>query len=68
MLAELMAQRSALPAMVHCASGNRVGLMLTLKAFHVDGVTGPAALEYGKASGARHIPERVHAILRTAPD
>jgi uncharacterized protein (TIGR01244 family) len=62
-LAEVLAEPSALPAVVHCRSGNRVGVLFAVKAFYVDGVDGPAALEFGTQSGARRIPEQLRALL-----
>ena len=63
LLAETLAEPSALPAMVHCGSGNRVGILFAMKGFYVDGLDGPAALEIGTAAGARRIPEQVRALL-----
>jgi len=62
-LAEILGEADALPAMVHCASGNRVGILFGVKAFYVDGVDGPTALEFGTKSGARRIPEQVRMLL-----
>ena len=47
-LAELLAEK---PAMVHCASGQRVAALLVLKAFYVDKATPDAALQVGKDHG-----------------
>ena len=63
LLAEILAKPSALPAMVHCAGGNRVGLLFAMKSFYVDGLDGPAALEIGTAAGAQRVPEQVRALL-----
>ena len=62
-LAEILAEPSALPAMVHCASGNRVGILFGVKAFYVDGLDGPAALEFATRAGARRIPVDVQTLL-----
>jgi protein tyrosine phosphatase (PTP) superfamily phosphohydrolase (DUF442 family) len=67
-LAEILAEPSALPVMVHCASGNRVGILFALKAFYLDGMAGPKALEYGTSVGARRIPEQVRALLDEVAD
>jgi protein tyrosine phosphatase (PTP) superfamily phosphohydrolase (DUF442 family) len=67
-LAEILAEPSALPVMVHCASGNRVGILFGVKAFYLDGLDGPAALEYGKSAGARRIPEQVLTLLAEVAD
>jgi uncharacterized protein (TIGR01244 family) len=39
------------PVVVHCKSGNRVGGLLALKAFYVDGATPEEALKLGLANG-----------------
>lgn len=39
--------------LVHCASGNRVGGLFALKAFHVDGLDAEAALALGEKVGLR---------------
>lgn len=62
-LVEILGKPDALPAMVHCKSGNRVGILFGVKAFYVDGLDGPAALEFGTKSGARRIPEQVRTLL-----
>jgi protein tyrosine phosphatase (PTP) superfamily phosphohydrolase (DUF442 family) len=42
---------SSAPWIVHCASGNRAGALLALKAFFVDGMTRDAALAFGTSAG-----------------
>lgn len=39
------------PVVVHCASGNRVGALLALKAFYVDGMSAEDAVTFGKGAG-----------------
>jgi uncharacterized protein (TIGR01244 family) len=39
------------PVLLHCASGQRVGALLTLKAFYVDKATPEAALQVGHDNG-----------------
>lgn len=50
-LAEIVDDESAYPLVVHCASGNRVGALLAMKAFHLDGVDADTALEIGLDAG-----------------
>ncbi len=51
------------PVMVHCASGNRVGALLALKAFHVDGKSAEDALEIGLAAGLTRLEPAVRERL-----
>lgn len=39
------------PVLLHCASGNRIGAVIALRAAWVDGMDPEKALAYGKASG-----------------
>ncbi|MEZ4436505.1 MAG: sulfur transferase domain-containing protein [bacterium] len=39
------------PVMIHCGSGNRVGALAAMKAFHVDRKPAPEALVIGRAWG-----------------
>jgi uncharacterized protein (TIGR01244 family) len=67
-LAKILGEPEALPAIVHCASGNRVGILFALKAFFVDGFDGKAALAFGDEAGARRVPASVHELLEVTPD
>ncbi len=51
---------------IHCASGNRVGAMIALKAYYVDGKSVDEALELGRAAGLTHLEEAVRAHLMEA--
>jgi uncharacterized protein (TIGR01244 family) len=66
-LASALAGSEALPAMVHCRSGNRVGILFALKAFLVDGVEPDEALTFGKAAGMRRVPARLEEFLADEP-
>jgi len=66
-LADSLAGSEALPAMVHCASGNRVGYLFALKAFVVDGLDGGEALAFGKAVGMRRESARLEELLASDP-
>jgi len=50
-LREVLSDPEALPALVHCASGNRIGALFALQAFHLDGRTAAEALAIGKQAG-----------------
>ncbi len=58
-LAEIVDDPEALPAMVHCASGNRVGALFALKALHVDGENAEKALAIGREAGLTRLEEAV---------
>ncbi|HEY1075594.1 MAG TPA: sulfur transferase domain-containing protein [Fontimonas sp.] len=59
--AALAARRG--PALVHCASGNRVGALFALKAHHVDGVAAEQAIEIGRAHGLKAMEPAVRQLL-----
>jgi protein tyrosine phosphatase (PTP) superfamily phosphohydrolase (DUF442 family) len=47
------------PALVHCASSNRVGALLALRAFYVAGASPSDALETGRRAGLSGLEEDV---------
>ena len=51
------------PIMVHCASGNRVGALFAMRAFHILGESAEAALEIGRASGMTRLEPFVRSKL-----
>jgi uncharacterized protein (TIGR01244 family) len=51
MLAKALGEQDALPAVVHCKSGQRVSALLGLKAFVVDRVSAEAAIDLAKSLG-----------------
>jgi uncharacterized protein (TIGR01244 family) len=50
-LGKALGERDALPAVVHCKSGQRVSALLGLKAFVVDRVSAAAAIDLAKSLG-----------------
>ncbi len=66
-LADIVGDPQALPAMVHCASGNRVGALFALKAFHVDGESAEDALAFGLEAGLTRMEDAVRERLNLAP-
>ncbi len=62
-LAEVVADPEARPVMVHCASGNRVGGLFAMKAFHVDGEDAERALAIGRESGLTRMEDVVRERL-----
>ncbi len=51
------------PAVVHCASGNRVGALLALRAARLDGATPDAALDLGLDAGLTKLEPAVRDLL-----
>lgn len=62
-LAGILASEESHPAMVHCASGNRVGALLALKAFLVDGQSAEEALDLGRRAGLTRLEPAVEELL-----
>jgi len=54
------------PVLMHCASGNRDGAMLALRAAWIEGKDPAAALAFGKASGLTHLEPAVKTLLGIA--
>lgn len=52
--------------LLHCASGNRAGAMLALKAFMVDKKPIPEALEIGRSAGLLTLEPVVEQLMRSA--
>ncbi len=50
-------------ALLHCASGNRAGALLALKARYVDGKSPEEALAIGRAAGLRALDDFVAQLL-----
>jgi uncharacterized protein (TIGR01244 family) len=66
-LADAMNAPDAKPLILHCASGNRVGALLALKAFHIDGLSRDRALELGTQAGLASLKPAVEAKLVVQP-
>jgi len=54
------------PALLHCASGNRIGALLALRAVWLEGKDPAAGLEYGRASGLTGLEPTVKSMLGLA--
>ncbi|MBK8972964.1 MAG: hypothetical protein IPM37_17095 [Hahellaceae bacterium] len=65
-LAEIVNDCSKHPILLHCMSGNRVGALMALKAFHADGATPDQALKFGLAAGLTMLAPEVERLLRHA--
>lgn len=62
-LAEALAEPSGFPVLMHCSSGNRVGALLALKAYRVDGKSAAESLELGLKAGLTKLESAVRAQL-----
>ena len=51
------------PLLLHCGSGNRVGALLALKAFQLDGKSAEEALEIGIAGGVTRLEPVVRELV-----
>ncbi len=55
------------PVVVHCASGNRVGALLSIGAWQHGDMTPRQALEFGKAAGLGSLEPQVRELLQLPP-
>ena len=61
--ADVLSKPENYPLIVHCKSGNRVGAMFALKAFHIDGNGIEEALSIGERAGLIKLAPTVRKIL-----
>jgi len=54
------------PVLLHCGSGNRVGALLALKAFWLEGATAEEAMDVGLAGGVTRLEPVVRELLGMA--
>ena len=57
------ALEGGLPALVHCASSNRVGALFALKAYALDGQSPAESLQLGRAAGLQGLEPYVRMLL-----
>ena len=65
-LHEAMNEPGAKPLLIHCASGNRAGALLALKAYYVDQQSKQQAIELGEHAGLTSLKSTVEAQLQQA--
>jgi len=65
--AEIMEEVGDEPAVLYCASSNRVGAMLALKAHWIDGASPETALELGRSAGLSSLEDPVRELLGLEP-
>lgn len=56
----------ARPVLLHCGSGNRVGALLAVKAFWLDGASAEEALEIGRGAGLTRMEPAVRELIQPA--
>ena len=66
LLADAMAEGG--PAVVYCASGNRVGALFALKAHYIDGRSVEEALQFGSQAGLTRLEPRIRELLEQTSD
>lgn len=62
-----LAAAGAAPTLVHCASGNRVGALMALRAAWLKGCSIEQALDIGRAHGLTTMEPQIRAILSAPP-
>ena len=63
LFAEVLSKTENYPLIVHCKSGNRVGALFALKAFHIDGKNIEEALLIGESAGLSSLASAVKKVL-----
>jgi protein tyrosine phosphatase (PTP) superfamily phosphohydrolase (DUF442 family) len=64
---KLIARIGETPALIHCASGNRVGALMALRASWIDDLGEEAALQIGRDYGLTKMEHQVQALLSSGP-
>lgn len=65
-LSEIMEDAAARPVLIHCGSGNRVGALYALKAFHCDDCAAEEAVSAGREAGMTQLEPFVRQCLGCA--
>jgi uncharacterized protein (TIGR01244 family) len=56
------------PVLVHCASANRAGALIAVRAALLEEMSAEAALEKGRAGGLKSLEPRVREVIGAEPD
>lgn len=64
---DAMLRKARQPVLVHCASGNRVGAMATLRAAWIEGRPAEEAIAIGKAWGLKGLEDEVRMRIEAGP-
>jgi len=67
-LEALLSDSEQKPVMIHCGSGNRVGALFAVKAFHLEGLDLEEALAVGRTAGLTQMEGAVRAVLESASE
>ena len=62
-LAEALRKARDAPVLVHCASGNRVGALFTIKACLIDGLSTEQGVAIGRSAGLTTLESEVRCVL-----
>ena len=62
-LEELLTNDDLQPMVIHCASGNRVGALFAMHAFHMRRASAEEALQVGRDAGMTRLEETVRGLL-----
>lgn len=62
-LHELLAGFESENVLLHCASGNRVGALLAIRAHEIEGKPANESLQFGRAAGLGSLEEKVETVL-----
>ena len=62
-LHEVVEEPTNYPMVIHCGSGNRVGALFALKAFHAEGCDPEKAIEKGRLAGLTMLEPHVRQCL-----
>ncbi len=59
----VLLEKAPKPILLHCGTSNRVGAMLTLRAFYVDNWPAEEAVRFGKSAGLKRLEKTVRRKL-----
>ena len=63
-LASMLLNTEDYPIIIHCKSGNRVGALFSLKAFHIDEKSKTESIKIGKKAGLTSLEKAVQEMLQ----
>jgi len=63
-LDEILKEIGDSKSLIHCASGNRAGALLAVRAYYVQGMDKEESLAFGKAAGMTSLAKRVENMMK----